>query len=98
MRSRCVGLLAAVLVLGLPAGPAFAREPQIGDDQIRQRIISESIASYPGVCACPYSAMRNGHSCGGRSAYSRPGGYSPLCYAGDVSADMIARYRTTRGL
>jgi hypothetical protein len=24
--------------------------------------------------------MRNGRACGGRSAYSRPGGAAPLCY------------------
>src|SRR5215470_9791701 len=31
-------------------------------------------------CACPDDLMRNGRTCGGRSAYSRPGGASPLCY------------------
>jgi hypothetical protein len=31
-------------------------------------------------CACPDDRMRNDRSCGGRSAYSRPGGASPLCY------------------
>lgn len=30
-------------------------------------------------CACPDDSMRNGRACGGRSAYSRPGGASPLC-------------------
>ena len=33
-----------------------------------------------GSCDCPYDLMRNGRSCGGRSAYSRPGGRSPACY------------------
>lgn len=28
-------------------------------------------------CACPDDTMRNGRACGGRSAYSRPGGASP---------------------
>lgn len=36
-----------------------------------------------GICDCPYDRMRNGRLCGGRSAYSRPGGRSPKCYAGD---------------
>ena len=40
-------------------------------------------------CACPDDTMRNGSSCGGRSAYSRPGGAAPLCYPGDVTAAMI---------
>ncbi|HDZ72256.1 MAG TPA: SH3 domain-containing protein [Aurantimonas coralicida] len=33
-----------------------------------------------GSCDCPYDVMRNGRVCGGRSAYSRPGGRSPQCY------------------
>lgn len=35
---------------------------------------------YVGTCDCPYDLMRNGRRCGGRSAYSRPGGRSPQCY------------------
>jgi hypothetical protein len=37
--------------------------------------------------------MRNGRACGGRSAYSRPGGAAPLCYPTDVTAAMIDAYR-----
>lgn len=37
-------------------------------------------APYVGRCDCPYDEMRNGRSCGGRSAYSRPGGRKPKCY------------------
>jgi hypothetical protein len=44
-------------------------------------------------CACPDDTTRNGSSCGGRSAYSRPGGAAPLCYLGDVTAAMIESYR-----
>jgi hypothetical protein len=43
-------------------------------------------------CACPDDTMRNGRSCGGRSAYSRPGGASPLCYPSDVTTAMIESY------
>ena len=35
---------------------------------------------YVGTCDCPYDLMRNGRLCGGRSAYSRPGGRNPICY------------------
>ncbi|MFB2836580.1 thermonuclease family protein [Floridanema evergladense] len=34
-------------------------------------------------CRCPYDYDRRGNICGGRSAYSRPGGESPRCYVGD---------------
>jgi hypothetical protein len=44
-------------------------------------------------CACPDDTMRNGRACGGRSAYSRPGGAAPLCYPSDVTATMIDAYR-----
>jgi hypothetical protein len=44
-------------------------------------------------CACPDDSTRNGSSCGGRSAYSRPGGAAPLCYPGDVTATMVESYR-----
>lgn len=36
--------------------------------------------AYVGTCDCPYDRMRNGSVCGGRSAYSRPGGRNPQCY------------------
>jgi hypothetical protein len=44
-------------------------------------------------CARPDDTMRNGRACGGRSAYSRPGGAAPLCYPSDVTAAMIDAYR-----
>jgi hypothetical protein len=44
-------------------------------------------------CACPDDTMRNGRACGGRSAYSRPGGASPLFYPSDVTTAMIESYR-----
>lgn len=88
----------ALLALCVSATPSFAREPSPSDDEIRQRLIQESIASYRGSCPCPYNAARNGSRCGKRSAYSRPGGASPLCYSKDVSAEMVARYRKSHGL
>jgi hypothetical protein len=83
-----------VALLCLAALPAFAKEPApLTDAATRQAMIQESIASYPGRCPCPYNSAKNGSSCGGRSAYSRPGGYAPLCYPKDISEDMVRRYR-----
>jgi hypothetical protein len=81
--------VAALILACLAGSPAAAQS----DAQIRQRIISESIAAYSGACPCPYNVMRNGRSCGGRSAYSRPGGAAPICYPGDVSAAEVAARR-----
>ena len=70
------------------------------DEQIRQQIIQESVAAYLGTghpCACPYNSARDGSSCGQRSAYSRPGGASPLCYPSDVTDEMDADWRQRHG-
>lgn len=61
-----------------------------------QMLISQSRASYSGSCPCPYNVDRGGRRCGGRSAYSRPGGRSPICYASDVSNAMVDRFRASR--
>ena len=43
-----------------------------------------------GSCDCPYDTDRRGRSCGKRSAYSRPGGRSPICYVRDLQAGGYA--------
>jgi hypothetical protein len=65
----------------------------LSDTQIRQRIIAESIASYPGKCPCPYNRDRNGSSCGGRRAWSRAGGASPICYPNEISKAQVESWR-----
>ena len=82
--------LIATIVASVVASPVYARE---SDAQVKQRLIRESIAAYPGSCACPYSTARNGSSCGGRSAWSRGGGYAPLCYPKDVSSAEVQAAR-----
>lgn len=73
--------------------PQKPSAPRISDALIVQRIIAGSISMYSGSCACPYSTDRRGRRCGNRSAYSKPGGYAPVCFAGDVSAEMISSFR-----
>ena len=85
-----------VVILGLTIGLAFAKQTYT-DSQVRQQIIHESILNYSGNCPCPYSTMRNGNRCGGRSAYSKPGGASPICYPRDVTPLMIQTYRRMHG-
>lgn len=90
---RAFGGLTIAFVAALAIGaPAEARS-KLSDAQIKQRIIKQSIAEYPGSCACPYNSARNGSSCGGRSAWSRGGGYAPMCYAKDVSAAQVRAWR-----
>ena len=49
-----------------------------------EQIIKDSISQYPGKCPCPYSVMNNGKKCGKKSAYSKRGGFQPLCYLSDI--------------
>lgn len=92
--------LAAVSVLALAAVLA---SPPIGaqrasDDDLRRQMIEDSIRAYSGNCPCPYNLARNGSRCGNRSAYSRPGGASPLCYPEDISQAMLDEYKRRKGI
>lgn len=81
------------------AEATYARRPEkrASDATIARWIIQKSIEDYAGNCPCPYNVASNGTSCRKRSAYSRQGGEAPLCYARDVTADMIAEYRALNG-
>ncbi|QDQ25499.1 hypothetical protein FNU76_03525 [Chitinimonas arctica] len=92
MRIVSSALLLA-LATGLISFSTQAKETQKSDAQIRQAIMQESKAGYPGNCPCPYNADARGRSCGKRSAWSRGGGYAPICYEREVTKDMIAQYR-----
>lgn len=64
----------------------------------RNEIIAQSIANYPGKCPCPYHQDGAGRSCGKRSAWSKPGGYSPICYASDISDRRLRSYMARNGM
>jgi hypothetical protein len=70
------------------------RGSQLTDLAIAALIVKASRASYSGNCACPDNTDRAGRRCGARSAYSRPGGSSPMCYERDVPVGMIAEWRS----
>ena len=76
-----------------PPPQALLAAPSVNRDAIIQQIIERSIRNYSGNCPCPYSTMRNGRRCGGNSAYSKPGGRSPICFPSDVTEAMIAAFR-----
>lgn len=81
--------------------PSFGFSQQIGTrlsiNEIKSLLIEYSITNYPGNCPCPYNYDKAGNSCGGRSAWSRPGGYRPLCYSSDISASMVIQFRSHTG-
>lgn len=67
--------------------------------EARNILIRQSIANYSGSCPCPYNTDRGGRRCGKRSAWSRPGGYSPLCYDSDITeARLATHFARVRGV
>jgi hypothetical protein len=90
---RILFVLALALPLSLASVGGQTKRTEKTDAQIRQELISASIAGYSGNCPCPYNTDRRGRRCGGRSAYSRPGGAAPLCYERDVTQKMVEDYR-----
>lgn len=81
-----------IAALALLATPALAQADAGSRD--RQAMIAESIRNYSGNCPCPYNTDQAGRACGQRSAYSRPGGASPLCYERDITDAMLANWRS----
>lgn len=72
------------------AAPVASGPPR---SEIVRLIIERSIQNYAGSCPCPYNVDRGGRSCGRRSAWSKPGGASPICYEDQVTAAMIRAFR-----
>jgi hypothetical protein len=90
---RRAAQFATVFFLAFLAG-GFSQS--LTDQQVAEQIIKESRQAYYATghpCACPEDLARNGSRCGGRSAYSRPGGAEPKCYPQDVSKPEIDNYR-----
>jgi hypothetical protein len=88
---RLAILVHVIIVIAMV--PVSARDVR-SNAEIVKEIIAECVAIYHQrrPCACPEDPARNGR-CGGRSAWSRPGGAKPRCYPTDVSATEIADYR-----
>jgi len=86
-------LVIVLITIAATSTSSPAAEKRLSDAQVKKEIIKESIAEYPGNCPCPYNVVRNGSMCGKRSAYSKPGGYAPICYPSDVTKEMILEWR-----
>ncbi|OEC50247.1 hypothetical protein A9G49_18395 [Aeromonas sp. ANP5] len=87
-------LLLALLSIGFAASAKEqVPDARLVDEQVKQQIIQESIESYPGNCPCPYNLARNGSRCGKRSAWSRAGGYAPICYKEEITDEMVSEWR-----
>jgi hypothetical protein len=89
---RTVAVLAILAFL-----PALALAATLTDTQIRQKMIAESIAAYPGRCPCPHIVASNGSHSGKRSAWSKAGGYAPLYYPAEVSDEAVKAWLQKHG-
>jgi len=87
--ARIEWVLGSGRVLALIVLIANSRANAFDRSTIIQQIIADSIAQYPRPCACPFNTDRAGHSCVRRSAYSKPSGYAPTCYAQDVTDELV---------
>lgn len=91
---RGVAIFALIVALAIMIAWAnIARaESQLADTQVIANIKESRNAYYATghPCACPYDRARNGSSCGGRSAYSRPGGAEQKCLVVSLSASFLA--------
>lgn len=85
--------LATIILLLAFSTLTLADNSKLSDNQIKQLIIQKSTAAYPGNCPCPFNRASNGSRCGKRSAWSRVGGYSPICYSDEVSDEQVTKYR-----
>jgi hypothetical protein len=92
-RVRLTVLIACAMVTALGISFGQTKKSAVTDAEISKAIIADSIATYHGSCPCPYNVDRAGRRCGRRSAYSRPGGASPICYDKDVTQKMVDDYR-----
>jgi hypothetical protein len=92
-------LLVTWLIVVAGTAPVAVQTAKLSDQQVAEIIVRESRAAYHATgrpCACPDDLARNGSRCGGRSAYSRPGGAEPRCYVSDVTPAEIDAYRARK--
>src|SRR5262249_17702342 len=94
-RKVALAMKYVLIILALTATVfAHAAAKEITDTECASIIIQASRDAYyrtGGGCACPEGLATNGGRCGGRSAYSKPGGASPYCYPSDVPKTEIDR-------
>jgi hypothetical protein len=85
-----------LLLFAIPLLWASAAGAQrVGDDEIRNMIIRDSIGQFgPKDCPCPYSYAWNGQQCADKSLYNqRTRRQDIFCYPADVSFRDIEWYR-----
>lgn len=83
-----------LLALILFTNQGYAQD--ILSDDVKAILVKESIASYQGICPCPYTLDQTGKPCNGNSAWSRSGGASPYCYFDDIPEAILFQFLNNR--
>jgi hypothetical protein len=99
-KTRALACAPLLLGMSFSYAVAHAETAQLSDTQIAEAIVGQSRDAYSvteSPRALPEDLARNGSRCGGRSAYSRPGGASPNCYVSDVTARTLRRIESVVG-
>ena len=94
MLVRLFKLLAIIALLVFAVAPLHAKEDLA---TVKQRMMIESLSQYQGNCPCPYNYASNGSHCGARSAYTKRGGTSPLCYPSDITDEQSIEWQQEHG-
>jgi hypothetical protein len=101
-RYRLASVIIFALIIAFAAlivvNVVHAQPAKLTNEQIVETIIQLSRHTYDATghsCGCPYDHDQFGHSCNGRSSYSRSGGAEPKCYPKDVSTGEIETYRAS---
>ncbi len=96
--NKIILLLTSIFALIIPSvGLTQQIGYRLSIDEVKSLLIQQSITDYPGNCPCPYNYDKAGNLCGGRSAWSGPGGYKPVCYSSEISASMVIQFRSHTG-
>lgn len=78
-------MIAAMLAV-LAVTPAAADPANPACQAVRQEVAH--YFAEEGACPCPYHVARDGHACGGRSAWAKRQGSSPRCFIDDNAARL----------
>lgn len=93
MNIKFVAISVFAVVCVFASDISIAKSNSLSDDQVSQRIIDDSVASYPGTCACPSIPPGTAARAVAVVHGAKAGGYSPICYKKEVTKEMVKAWR-----
>jgi hypothetical protein len=98
--TKIAALLVTGLVLGLSVQNLNIPSTHAQDTGVKRPLVEPRRIRIPKIatqrstrenpnCPCPYDVAFDRKTCGGRSAYAKPGGDEPACYVGETTARQL---------